>query len=136
MTKRFWAVGLKGWVQIRSAAKPPRAVPSAFTYEVERMEGGYWDFYDRQLHGGHLVKRQVKCEQVVHEGGTILYTLPTRTFNRLSKVRVKKGEVLALSPDDHILTVLKRKEGKRVRLDQTGVADRRPDSIDQGGRRE
>lgn len=127
MPMRFWAVGLKGWVQIRSGNKPPRPITSSSLIPLEQQQGGYFDYWSQRWEGGFKVKSVFKLEQVVFEGGRVIYTLPTRRFNRLTKLRVKKDEVVEVGAGEHLLAVL-RKERQCARTVQAVVAA--------GGRRE
>lgn len=119
MQKQFYAIGLKGWVQIRVGLKPPHAIKTSFSLPIETVRGGFYSHFAQAHIGGVKEQKMLQLDQVVHEGGRVLYTLPTRRFNRLTSVRVKVGEVAALPPDGHILDVL-GKEAERARRKREG----------------
>lgn len=109
----LWAVGMKGWVEIRSAPSPPRKKVSETIKKIQ-----YRDtrpvFYPRAQDGwgeyrssNKLVRRDLKLTVTTFSGGRVCATLKADTFARHTKVRVGSGGLIELTPD--MITVLTEK---------------------------
>src|SRR5207245_1306462 len=96
--KKFYAVGMvKGWVQIRSAKKPPvPATTTAITTVKERRlewDPGAFDYIDR------VVPKKLRLKVTVFEGGRTLWTIKASKLAGLLKVGVREGGIIELMPE-------------------------------------
>lgn len=103
--KRYFVVGLKGWVQIRVASKPPKAVTSSTVVRVKERKVTWIPGYmkdDRWVPSKPsvtIVPRRMTLKDTIYEGGTTLKTLPSTRFATLLKVGVRDGGMTELMPE-------------------------------------
>lgn len=89
MRKHIWAIGLKNYIQIRAASKPPRKVVTEATTIVKELETNTDLFSGCQCpfcQGQRGVKQVSKPFKIVithYVGGKILCTLPKCKFGLL-----------------------------------------------------
>lgn len=109
---KFYAIGLKGWVQIRECQEPPQRLETVAFIPVKE-EREVWDpknsFYRYKT---ITVKR--KLVNVVYEGGVELLTLSHPTFSRRLKMGVAEHECLMLTPAQ--VNLLKGKRNVKARV--------------------
>ena len=92
---RYFAVGMKGWVEVRKAKAPPKAVVTEVnTGTVKRDER--WDWRTGEA---VITERPIKIRQVAVIGGSVLATVKARTFNTRAGISIKPGVVLELTKD-------------------------------------
>ena len=100
--KRHFAVGLKGWVQIRVAAKTPKLITSQASVTVSEKRAT-WVADGKGLYSGRYVVEKIPkklvLESKVYEGGRTVATVQQSTFNKRLKVRIREGTLLELSPE-------------------------------------
>lgn len=105
----FYAIGLKGWVQIRECAEEPQRLETVAFIPV-REEREVWDpknsFYRYKT---ITVKR--KLTQVVYEGGKEILTIAHPKLSRALKLSVPAGSCIKLTAAQ----VDKLKGGKHVK---------------------
>lgn len=100
-SRRYFAIGLKNWVQIRVAMKPPKAVTTCSTTTIQSRQLK-WILPDRrgEPYGGHyeevIEPKELKLEMTVYEGGRTLVTIPLARFIRLFKASLREGCLMEL----------------------------------------
>lgn len=103
--KRFFAVGLKGWVQIRVATKPPKAVTSSTVVDVQERKVEWIPGYMKDNHWiaskpkVTFVPRQMTLKDTIYEGGKTIKTMKSTRFAALLKVGVREGGMTELMPE-------------------------------------
>lgn len=102
----LYAIGMKGWVQIRRCVRPPIKRESTATHEYEVTE----PTWDGPFLRNRTSRKTLHLKQVNWEGGRILTHLPIRSFNRRTLLRVKVGESALIPPTDPIITFLKKEK--------------------------
>ena len=94
---RYFATGLKGWVQVRRAKKPPRIKVTEAVVPTTRRRFIPGDFYN---FGRTVMEPATKAIQVsTFEGGTILKTVSAVKFRRKLGIGVGQGAYVELQPD-------------------------------------
>lgn len=107
MEKRYFAIGLKGWVQIRVAVKPPVAETSEATKTIQvktlKYHPGEVDFekhiYKQGWYEPIIKSKDVTMRVTIFEGGKVLQTIKTAKFSRLLKVTVHEDAMMELLPE-------------------------------------
>lgn len=95
--RRFWAVGFKGWVELRAHPTPPKAIRSVLEYEKMGRgqpvfdEHGYYHFEPTGPY-----KREIRT--TVYDGGQVIRTVSTNKFYRLTKKHVGCGMMVEVTP--------------------------------------
>lgn len=110
MPKRLYAVpAAKGWIEIRSSAKPPKVKETEVVIPSTKREYVY-GFYNNA--GTYTPSRYVskpckmKLRTTVYEGGRVMATMKARRFSDLTKLQVKMGGWLELTPE--LITMLEK----------------------------
>ena|SRR6266478_2241252 len=98
MTKRFYAVGMvKGWVQIRSAKKPPVPATTTATTTIKQRrlewDPGAFNYVNR------VTAKKMRLKLTVFEGGRTLWTIKASKLAGLLKVGVREGGIIELMPE-------------------------------------
>ena len=101
MRSRYFAVGLKGWVQIIRSTKPPVATTTEAIVQSERRTL-QWKPSPDNPYGNYVekivpVKRKLK--QTTFEGGAVVKTLKSSRFSCLLKIGVREGAMIELMPE-------------------------------------
>lgn len=102
----LYAIGLKGWVQIRRCVRPPVRRYSEATHEYEVVDSTWEGPFRRNV----TSRKTLHLKQVNWEGGRILTHLPTRSFNRHTLLRVKLHQSTLIPPLDPIVTFLTKEK--------------------------
>ena len=108
--KRYFAVGLIGWVQIRSANLPPVPLTTeSFTMVKESKRKYIPGHVDGEppnaiyVYGQYVdlpvVDKKLKMKSTIYQGGKVLRTMKTAVFSRLLGVSVKDGSMIELMPE-------------------------------------
>lgn len=87
MKKRLFAIGMKKWVELRVADEPPKREASSFSKEVEVPTYSYY----------HTVKKRIRFNVVIYEGGKVLCTIPRQKWERNTSLKVRKGKMVEVS---------------------------------------
>ena len=98
--KSIWAIGFKGFVEIRSfkSGKSPRAVRTEFEKEALRNAS---ETYEDSL--GRIRRRTVKIpyklslNNVIHTGGLVLKSMDSSSFWRCTHHQIPPGESMKLT---------------------------------------
>ena len=104
-TQRFFAIGLKGWVQIRTAAKPPKGTTSSTTVTVKRRVRDWIPGYlqeDRWINSRmveKVVEQPMKLTATTYTGGRVIKTLKSSLFASRLKVGMREGGLMELLPE-------------------------------------
>ena len=105
MTERYFATGLKGWVQIwRTKGGELKAHPSEVTKNVTFTQRGWWPENDRK------VKKTVIIKTVHYTGGKVIETLTASAFRRATCIGVGLGGMLELRRDHLVALKLEESE--------------------------
>lgn len=94
-----WAIGLKGWVEIRSSKVPPQKVTS--TVKRKSFKWDYTYDYDEDGNGyGERAKLPITLplKVIIFKGGRTLHTLSMKKFKRLLGRSVRLHQVVELNP--------------------------------------
>lgn len=82
-----FALGWKGWVELRRARSAPQAECSEVIHQLDPSTIPYWQR-----------RKSVTLKQLCFRGGTFLLSLPRRRFAALTRLRCPQGSVVALPP--------------------------------------
>jgi hypothetical protein len=106
MNKQLYAVGMKGWVEIRSATKPPKLRVSEVAKSVKIKRWVYKPgFYDSQnrYHPAStkekLFPKKFKLVSKQFEGGRRVGIVKTAKFGKLLCVVVRYGGMIELTAE-------------------------------------
>lgn len=107
MKKRYFAIGLKGWVQIRVALKPPVAVSSEATRTIMTKTLKYIPGevnFEKHIYKPAKYEEITKPKDVVmrvtvFEGGKVLQTIKATKFTRLLKITLHEDAMIELLPE-------------------------------------
>ena len=93
---RYFAVGLKGWVEIRQHTQPLKELKSEAKVRVKRSIPN-WDWYSPDY--GKAIEREeiLTLKQVVWQGGKILRTIKTSQFKYRAGFQVGKDKCVELT---------------------------------------
>lgn len=116
MADRYWAVGFKGWVEVRSHPNPPEAVKSILETEVEHRTIDY-DSYYRALDRGErnvtpkvtITKKIKEFPCTFYDGGKVIKTLTANKFYRATGISVGNGHMVELN--DTSVAAVKKTRG-------------------------
>lgn len=89
---RTWAIGLKGWVEIRLAKQPPKKITSQVMRNSYRWHYDYLD--DRDIR----IPAKIPLKVVSWEGGRTLHTISTKVWKKLMGKGMKMDHMVELSP--------------------------------------
>lgn len=95
---RYFAIGLKGWVQIRKAMKPPVLVETSAT-KVVKGARKTWDTTLRSGWGDYAekpYKKRFVIKTAIYNGGKVIATLQTRKFSNLFKASIREHALIEL----------------------------------------
>lgn len=100
-SKQVYAIGMKGWVEIREAIKRPKAVISEVETEGKDYETrlvydpsiGYHDYQSVEI------KKPLTIRVVYFKGGRVLFRMHENTFRRVVGKLPKIGFAIRLSAD-------------------------------------
>lgn len=87
---RFWAIGFKGWVEVRRAVEQPKKVVTEAVRRFKTRLPG---------HGNEWVPQQTKIVSVVFEGGKVVGVYRAEAFRRAMGVAVD-SDVMREIPRD------------------------------------
>ena len=115
MSKRYFAIGLRGWIQVRVAAKPPIPTTTQATTMVKQakvnfVEGRYGDD-GRYIYGHNNVTftpKELKMKVTIYKGGRTIRTIKSSRFASLLKVGVRENGMMELLPEQ--VALLKQSE--------------------------
>lgn len=110
MTKRWFAVGIgKGWVEVRSAAQPPRKKVTEASYVDNVRKPVYGDITyqatpDHAITYRGITKYEVRDRKVTLShtdwiGGRVNGIIRSQVFSRLLNVNVQRGGMVELLPE-------------------------------------
>lgn len=93
--RRLFAIGMKGWVELRTASTPPRKRVTTSTVKFKRFNGWNW--------GGNRPSRKwlegEKELKVVHfRGGVTLKVVKKAKFKALLGLTIRKDTMIELDP--------------------------------------
>ena len=89
--RRYFAVGLMGWVQIRVCTKPPKKVVSKGKFPATIVSMRPWRDPIEQ-------KFKMDVAYTYYTGGRTVVTLKTRRFRALAGVSCRDGVCFELAP--------------------------------------
>lgn len=131
---RFFAIGLKGWVQLRVARKPPRVVASEATtlvkhtsYRwvpgVEMNQDGFVLRYGRMVATTKPKKLKMVC--TIYEGGRTLATIASAKVRRKLKISILENGLVEISKEQlkELGVVYGRKSKQHTAPEGGGVPD-------------
>lgn len=99
--KRYFAIGLKGWVQLRTALKPPREVITEAAIMVPEVRSRW--VIDEANPWGHYVnsdiKKRINLKTTSFEGGRTVATIRAEKFARQLGIKLKEGGMVELSAE-------------------------------------
>jgi hypothetical protein len=102
-TAKRYAIGLKGWVQIRLALKEPKPITTEAKIEVP-TQVGYVDKttlgFPYGVYRFKTVMKPVTLKQVVYEGGRHIMTVSDKKFKSALNRFVPYGTMIEISVDD------------------------------------
>ena len=99
MSKHIYAIGWKGWVELRQADKPPKAITTRASKMIKERKIDYnaWDYYGSPK--WKTVDSEVKIINVFFEGGKTLNTLSADSFCRVAKTSPPRyRQMITLTP--------------------------------------
>ena len=105
MPLKTYAIGLaKGWVEIRRASTPPKAIISNQSIKIAQPDRK--EIYFNEASATWKIKavksrpKQVSIEVVIHKGGKVIGILTSRRFASQTKIKgLKVGDMIELSED-------------------------------------
>lgn len=83
----LFALGWKGWVELRRARAMPVAECSQIQHVIDPASLPYW-----------ARARSLTLKQLHFKGGTFLASLPRRRFASLTRLRCPMGQVIPIPP--------------------------------------
>jgi hypothetical protein len=109
---RYFAIGLRDWVEIRSAQSPPRERTTHFTVKqkvarTRRIGTDIWG-YGQYLFTEEEVKK--KAPYTIFQGGTCLATLKKRRLARKWGVSVPGNSCIELTAEQAVAILEGEKE--------------------------
>lgn len=102
---RFFAIGFKGWTEIRKSKVPPKPHESSVTTTVNINRSRFeWDQRMYGGAGGYRHRNVSKPKEVVltsttYAGGRVVKTLKSTRFTKISNLVVKPGGIAELTPE-------------------------------------
>lgn len=97
--KKYWAIAIGQWVEVRVALHPPQKVETQAIKTYETVES-YWD---NRAHGGagdyrtRKARKQFTIKAVIYKGGKAIFTLKRDRFRAAVGKAIDNGGMLALS---------------------------------------
>lgn len=83
----LFALGWKGWVEVRKAHKPPTAHCSEIQHHLDPASIPYWQR-----------TKSVTLKQLCFKGGRFLLSLPRRRFAAITRLSCPQGSVIPIPP--------------------------------------
>lgn len=87
---RLWALGWKGWVEVRKARVAPKARPSQVEVSLADPPIYAYNYYS--------APRKITLKQLCFSGGKFLISFPKRRFYNLFRLSVPIGGVIEVPP--------------------------------------
>ncbi len=108
---KLYAIGLKGWVEVRKARTPPR--PRITQTEVKGKERKFLDYSEwveqgRPADGCKLVEKVLTLKVVHFVGGRVLKVVKKRRFSQIVGMSPKVGEMMEIPPELAGMSVLEK----------------------------
>ena len=105
MSKKIFAIGLKGWVELRESSDSPKPLETKVvkTTTVEEYDFSKPPFMDPQT--GHYTypkvkrKKQLTLKSVSFAGGRRIGVIKSRQFRDLTKLSIGVGGIVELDPE-------------------------------------
>lgn len=91
---RYFAVGLKGWVEIRQHTQPLKELKSEAKIKIKETYYDYRDWYNGEPKQRDKI---VTLKQTVWQGGKILRTLKTSQFKYRAGFQVGKDKCVEIT---------------------------------------
>lgn len=94
---KLWAVGIKGWVEIRESTTQPKVKVDSIITKTKQMvldrydEGGWPPRYK-------YIYKEAKLSQYVASGGKLIGTISTQKLALLAKIKVGPGGTVEILP--------------------------------------
>jgi len=107
MDKKVYAIGMKGWVELRLAAKPPSPDTSEAVVTYTRKQLDYAEYYASGVPTYKEILKKLKMKDVTFRGGKVVGMVTNRVFSNLTKVSIRKDGILELP--DSMVQILKGK---------------------------
>jgi len=92
MPKRYFAVRVGNWVDIREALKPPKEITSETIIKIKHR---YYDYWNNRY---YIRTEPKQLKQTIYKGGKTLATIKTRNFATKTQFTVGKGKMVELIP--------------------------------------
>lgn len=110
-TKKYFAVGLKGWVQVRQAAKPPKLTTSKAVADIVETDMVWEPAKNGRPDGWYLRKtpKKLVLKSDLYVGGRTLATVSQKTFRKKLKLIIGEGKLLELT-QEQAKTIISKKE--------------------------
>jgi len=99
VSKKYWAIAIGQWVEVRTALHPPQKVETQAVKTYEAAEA-YWD---NRAHGGagdyrtRKSRKQFTIKAVIYKGGKAVFTLKRDRFRAASGRAIDNGGMVELS---------------------------------------
>lgn len=105
--RRVYALGMKGWVELREADVAPKLHASEINQPAVKQKvykQGYWtngpNGLDEYTPARFIyVSKRMKIKNIIFTGGKPLNSLKTRRFAALTKISIRAGGIVELSPE-------------------------------------
>lgn len=102
MTRHYFAIGFKNWVELRVASVPPKKEDSTAKRTIEYEETG---FDPKGKMTKIQVKKPVTIKACYYSGGKVVGVYPNTTFYHLTGINVLDGQMSSVGPK--LVTLLK-----------------------------
>lgn len=96
---KLYAIGLKGWVEIRKAKTPPRARISSFKIKGEERKFLTWAEWGGAGDPWKMVPKTTTVKVTNFVGGRVLKAVSKRRFAALIGISPKVGEMIEIPPE-------------------------------------
>ena len=95
----IYAIGMKGWVELREAATPPKEHTTKAT--VVNKTKDYWSGgrYGESWNRYDILNRKISIVTTVYSGGRVIKSVKARWFANRTKIHIRNGGILELNPE-------------------------------------
>lgn len=97
--ERFWAVGFKGWVELRSHPTAPKAIRSVMEMEVDAPYNLTWNSVTAMYEHSKPTKRKREVKTVAYDGGRVLRVMTPNKFYRLTGQMVPANAMVEVTAE-------------------------------------
>jgi hypothetical protein len=96
---KYYALGTKGWVEIRSARKAPTLETSKAVIPYTRRVLDYTSYYNTGRMTTKEMPLKLKMDESIFKGGRVVASIRSREFASVTKVAIRKNGILELPAD-------------------------------------